>query len=134
MRVIVYVEGVSDKLGLEALLKPLLAEKNRQGVRIGFFEAPKGDKKKSVLVKVPKKAVNILLNDPAAHVVALPDLYPPDKGFPHRTVSELQEGIGINFKEALQRKAPDASPRLSERFHIHCFDMADSIKARWTPL
>ena len=47
MKVIVYVEGPSDKLAMEALLKPLMDEKQDRGVGITFAEASGGDKKKS---------------------------------------------------------------------------------------
>ncbi len=57
MRVIVYVEGPSDKRAMEGLLKPLLDRKSQQGVRIEFYESPKGDKKESVLTRVPRRAV-----------------------------------------------------------------------------
>ena len=42
--VIVYVEGRSDRLAMEVLLKPLLQQKIQKGVAIRFFEAPKGDR------------------------------------------------------------------------------------------
>lgn len=92
MRVLVYVEGPSDKLGLEALLAPLIEQKRQQGIGIEFFPSPKGDKKVSLLRKVPRKAANILLGDPAAVVVAMPDLYPKNKGFKHETAGELIGG------------------------------------------
>ena len=93
MKVIVYVEGKSDRLGMETLLRPLVEEKRQQGVDIQFYETPNGDRKTAVLRKVPKKAVNTLRNLPHSVVVALPDLYPRNKGFPHETVDELVEGV-----------------------------------------
>ena len=93
MKVIVYVEGKSDRLGMETLLRPLVEEKRQQGVDIQFYETPNGDRKTSVLTKVPIKAVNILRNVPDSVVVALPDLYPRNKGFLHETVDELVEGV-----------------------------------------
>lgn len=121
MKVLVYVEGPSDKAAMEALLSPLLERKNEQGVRISFFEAPSGDKKKSVLIKVPIKAVNILRNDPEAVVVALPDLYPRDKGFPHQSFAELRAGIMENFRKALQKKNVTEDRGISDRFKVFCF-------------
>jgi len=119
MRVVVYVEGISDKLALESLLRPLLMTKRNVGVTIDFFEAPPGDKKKSVMEKVPIKAVNILRNDHEAVVVALPDLYPMNKAFPHVSVQELSEGISRNFTRALEAKGI-ADARIVERFHVFC--------------
>ncbi|NLX02489.1 MAG: hypothetical protein GXY40_08165 [Syntrophomonadaceae bacterium] len=52
-------------------------------------------------MKVPAKAVNILLNEPQTIVVALPDLYPKNKGFAHETADEL---IKHDTKH-IQRKA-----------------------------
>lgn len=121
MRVIAYVEGPSDKLGMEALLPPLLEAKRQAGVSIEFFESPKGDKKVSVLTKVPIKAANILLNDPYALVVAMPDLYPKDKGFPHETVEELVQGVTENFRNALRQKRVGNPAELERRFRVFCF-------------
>ena len=59
--VIVYVEGKSDILAMEALLSPLLAEIRQKGIGIKFFEAPGGDRKKAVLTKVP--ITNMLLKN-----------------------------------------------------------------------
>ena len=72
--VMIYVEGPSDKFSMQALLRPLLDQKKDEGVTIDFFESPEGDKKASVLLKVPKRAVNIILNNPNSIVVAVPDL------------------------------------------------------------
>jgi hypothetical protein len=121
MKVIVYVEGASDKLGMEALLRPLLQEKRQAGVEIGFFETPNGDRKFAVLTKVPIRAANILLNDPYAVVVALPDLYPRNKGFPHETVNELVEGVTENFRNALRKKGVGNPAELESRFRVFCF-------------
>jgi len=121
VKVMVYVEGPSDKAAMYALLAPLLERKRQEGVTIGFFESPEGDKKASVLMKVPKKAVNILLNDPDSIVIAMPDLYPKDRGFPHTTVDELVKGIIKNFEEALRSKTARRNGRLKERFRVFCF-------------
>ena len=121
MRVIAYVEGASDKLGMEALLRPLIEEKRQAGVDIQFFESPKGDRKTSVLTKVPIRAANILLNDPYAVVVALPDLYPRNKPFPHETVDELTRGVAENFRNALRQKRVGNPAELESRFQVFCF-------------
>ncbi len=120
MRVIIYVEGPSDKAALAALLAPLLRLKQQQGVSINFFEAPPGNKKESVLVKVPAKAANILLNDPQALVIALPDLYPKNLGLPHETVDELVHGINKNFAATLSSKGVQDDVRLKDRFKVFC--------------
>lgn len=120
MRVLVYVEGPSDKASMQALLGPIIDQKKQKGIAINFFDAPAGDKKESVLTKVPKKAVNIVLNDPHCIVVAMPDLYPRNKAFPHETFEELKTGILRNFESALKDKNINDA-RLSERFKVFCF-------------
>jgi len=121
LRVIVYVEGLSDKLALAALLRPLIERKSLQGVSIEFFETPTGDRKVSVLTKVPQKAADILLNDLHSIVVAMPDLYPKNKVFPHETAHQLFAGIRKNFDAALSRKIANPPPALAERFRVFCF-------------
>ncbi|MBI1746917.1 MAG: DUF4276 family protein [Acidobacteria bacterium] len=117
----VYVEGPSDTLAMEALLRPLLDKKKGEGVAIKFIQSPPGDKKKSLLRKVPIRAANILVNDPYSIVVAMPDLYPKDVIFPHETFDELRNGIFHNFEQALHRKINKADDRVKERFKVFCF-------------
>jgi hypothetical protein len=119
VKVIVYVEGPSDEVAMRECLKPLLEEKSAQGIAIDFAESPRGNKKKTLLTKVPKLAVNILLNEPEALVVVVPDLY-PDCVFSHRTFEELRAGIICNFEEALRDKGID-DKRFLNRFRVFCF-------------
>ncbi len=121
MKVIVYVEGPSDKLAMSNLLESLIEQKRLAGIEISFVEAPSGDKKKSVLIQVPKRALNILRNDPNAIVVALPDLYPKNKGFPHSTAEELIDGIHTVFSKEIDGKRIKNKKDLSSRFHAFCF-------------
>ncbi|MBI5426910.1 MAG: DUF4276 family protein [Nitrospinae bacterium] len=120
-KAVVYVEGPSDKMAMRALLRPLLDSKRSQGVEIGFYEPPKGDRKESIISKVPPKAVNIILNDKTAVVVAMPDLYPRDKGFPHESADDLKKGVFKNFDNALRGKDIDNEKSFRERFHVFCF-------------
>ena len=121
MKVNIYIEGASDKFAMEALLAPLLEKKLQEGIAIEFFETPSGDRKKSVLTKVPQKAVNILRNNPDSIVIAMPDLYPKNKAFPHETIDELVAGISQNFEIALRDKGLQNDNRLRERFKVFCF-------------
>lgn len=116
----VYVEGPSDRAALEALLAPLLEDLRRRGVAVQFFHETSGDRKKAVLLKIPEKAVNILRNRPEDRVVALPDLYPKNHGFPHSTAAELIEGVLHQFRATLARKGI-RDQRLESRFHVFCF-------------
>lgn len=104
-KVEIYVEGPSDKLAMEALLRPLIEVKLQQGIKIEFIPTKGknndrgGDAKKDLLTKIPIKAVNIINNIPNSIVVVIPDLYPKNKGFPHETFLELEQGISINFRK-----------------------------------
>lgn len=119
--ILVYVEGPSDKIAMRESLVPLIKEKEAQGIAIDFIEAGKGDRKKFLLTKVPEIAVKILLNKPQSSVVALPDLYPRHKAFPHETAAELYAGIRRNFEKALRDKIGNVEARYTERFHVFCF-------------
>lgn len=134
--VFIYVEGPSDKLAMEALLQDLILRRQQSGVTIQFFEAPSGDKKASVMQKVPRKAANILLNTLNTIVVAMPDLYPYNKALPHQTVGELQAVIFSEFRAALRSKGMDDDVRYLERFKVFCFkhDLEALILAAEEPL
>jgi hypothetical protein len=116
-KIIVYVEGPSDRLAMEELLASLLARLVNSGIAVEFIPT---EQKRRLMVQVPTKAVNILLNDPHAEVVALPDLYPPNVGFPHRTIAELAAGLHADLARTLARKQV-GDARLPQRFHVFCF-------------
>jgi hypothetical protein len=126
MKVIIYVEGSSDKNAMEALLVNLIDKKSEEGVSIEFFaiKGPNndrgGDAKKELLLKAPIKAVNILCNTPNSIAIILPDLYPRNKCFRHETFQQLEAGIMKNFSQALQNKGIQ-DERLKERFKVFCF-------------
>jgi len=116
-KVIVYVEGPSDKLAMKELLSNLLAQLKEQGVAVKFVPT---DGKKRLMQQTPGKAINILRNNPDSIVIALPDLYPPNMGeLPHQTKAELVEALQIEFDKILQKKK--LTDRLKERFRIFCF-------------
>lgn len=85
----IYVEGPSDKAAMTELLRPLIEHKAQQGVNIQFFEAPPGDKKESLMRKVPQRAALILANEPNTIVLVVPDLHPFNKAIPHETPEQL---------------------------------------------
>ncbi|HAG83434.1 MAG TPA: hypothetical protein DCL61_20375 [Cyanobacteria bacterium UBA12227] len=125
MRVIIYVEGSSDKDALEALLAPLIAAKYQQGVGIEFFPVKGsnnqrgGDAKEDLVTKFPLKAVSILRNEADAIVILLPDLYPKNKGFTHETFQELKAGIINKFEQSLSSKGIE-DERIKKRFQVFC--------------
>lgn len=117
----VYVEGPSDRAAMTELLRPLIERKAKLGVNIQFFEAPSGDKKESIMRKVPQRAVLILANDPNTIVVAMPDLYPLNKAIPHETPDQLYEAIQTEFKNALKQRNLEGDNRYLGRFKTFCF-------------
>lgn len=125
-KVEIYVEGPSDKLAMEALLRPLIEVKLQQGIKIEFIPTKGknndrgGDAKKDLLTKIPIKTVNIISNIPNSIVVVIPDLYPKNKGFPHETLPQLEQGILQNFQQTLQSKGIN-DHRFQERFKVFCF-------------
>ncbi|MBM3790820.1 MAG: DUF4276 family protein [Acidobacteria bacterium] len=138
-RVLVYVEGPSDKYAMINLLAPLIDRQRRDGVDVLFFEAPPGDRKASLLTKVPHKAVNILANDRQAIVAVLPDLYPKNKAYKHETFDELARGLFDRFDSILLGKHIKNGDDLRRRFKVHCFKhdlealmlaAEDALKAR----
>jgi len=126
MRVLIYVEGPSDKLAMEALFASLINNKYQQGISIEFFpvkgsdNSKGGDAKKDLVTKTPIAAIDIIRNPPDSIVVVMPDLYPKNKGFEHETVQELENGILNNFNQALQSKGINDN-RLRERFKVFYF-------------
>ncbi len=118
----VHVEGPSDRDALAALLRPLREQKWQEGVDIQFFPEPSaGNNKRALVTKVPRKAVNTILFRNDTIVVALPDLYPRDVGFPHVTAQELISGIESRFEQALQAKQGTGfDARLKNRFRAFC--------------
>ena len=116
-KVIVYVEGPSDRLAMEELLADLLAGLQTAGVTVKFIPT---DGKKRLMLRTPIKAADILRNDLRAVVIALPDLYPPNIAFDHTTFEELAQALRQEFEQALVRKRLD-DVQLQERFHVFCF-------------
>lgn len=135
-KIYVYVEGPSDKAALKALLAPLLRRLQEKEVYVTFFDEASGDRKKAILLKVPDRAVNILHSQPRNLVVALPDLYPKNKGFQHTTFAELQEGILENFRAAARRKKIQKIEELESRFKVFCLkhDLEALLLAAFEPL
>lgn len=117
MKVIIYVEGPSDKRAMEHLLEPLLQKAQSIGVVINFIPT---EGKRKLIIKTPIKAANILCHNADAVVIALPDLYPKNMGVTHETFPELQEQLQNEFKQILARKCID-DERLQQRFAIFCF-------------
>ena len=109
-----------DKAAMEALLSSLIQQLHLKGVTVEFFITPQGDRKQTLLLKVPLKAIAILQNERNSIVIALPDLYPKNKAFPHISFQELEIGIYKILDDALRSKGIDDT-RLKSRFKVFCF-------------
>jgi hypothetical protein len=127
--IFIYVEGPSDKLGMEVLLFKIIEDAKESGVYIKFF--PSGGKK-PLLNKGPKKAANLIRNRPNCWVFLVPDLYPRNMGFPHESFSEMKNHLEVEFSKIIG----DKDQRLCERFIVHCFkhDLEGLILAAEGPL
>lgn len=119
MKIVVYVEGPGDRDCLETLLEPLLVKLTNRGVRVSFIPASRGHRKKELLTNAPIRAANAIVNDENIVVVILPDLYPPNIGFPHKTCDELQDGVRKRFQAAASKKGR-WDDRLADRFQVFC--------------
>jgi hypothetical protein len=116
VKVIIYVEGPSDRDSLSALLASLITSAAQGGCLIQFIPT---EGKRSLMAKVPLRAVNILRNDRKARVFALPDLYPPNIVHPHSSYDQLKQSLVDDFRNECNRLKVDPSPLLG-RFHVHC--------------
>lgn len=114
--IFVYVEGPSDQLGLRELFADLIQLAHLKGNTVDFYPL---NGKDPLLTKGPIRAINILRNRPHSYVFLLPDLYPPNVPFQHKTFTELQLEIQNRFNAELRRKKCD--PRLADRFFVYCF-------------
>jgi Domain of unknown function (DUF4276) len=119
VKVVVYVEGPGDRACLETLLHPLIEAKVADGISIRFVPMTRGDRKSELLHNTPMKAANAILNDPEIVIVILPDLYPPNKVFPHTTCEAMQGGTMTAFRVAVARKHA-WDERFLQRFHVFC--------------
>jgi hypothetical protein len=116
VKIIIYVEGPSDRDSLSTLLASLITQAVQGGCLIQFIPM---EGKRPLLTKVPLRAVNILRNDRKARVFALPDLYPPDIVHPHSSYDQLKQVLIDDFRNECGRLKVDPIPLLG-RFHVHC--------------
>jgi hypothetical protein len=119
MKVLVYVEGPSDRDALRALLRSVLAEGQRRRVGIQFL--PLGDKAK-ILDTSAGKAARHLAEHPEDWVVALPDLYPMAHydGTPnqHKSHADLERLLTERFAREARRHR--VAMEAQAHFRVHC--------------
>ncbi|MBX2889704.1 MAG: DUF4276 family protein [Saprospiraceae bacterium] len=117
----IFVEGISDKKILESLFSSLIEEKRKTGTYVSFHEAPAGNKKASVLNKVPIKACDYIAHNSDHWVVAMPDLYPKNVGFPHESFDDLEKGLHEKCLQRLRQKNVKDPTYCLNRFKVFCF-------------
>jgi hypothetical protein len=124
VNVLVYVEGPSDRAGLEALLRELMARGRRTGVGISFYH--RGGKG-WILQELGRTAARHLKSRAEDYVFALPDLYPMAQyertGDRHRSMQELQELLRHRFSQAADEVGLPESVRAHYRPHCLKHDL-----------
>ncbi|MDA8424493.1 MAG: DUF4276 family protein [Treponema sp.] len=119
MRVLVYVEGPSDRAALEALLEPVISAGRERRVGLRFLVL---NDKASILKDSGRKAADHLSDNPGDWVFALPDLYPMSvyDGTPeqHRSFAELDELLRSRFRARAARVGVPEAAR--NHFRVHC--------------
>jgi hypothetical protein len=119
VKVLVYVEGTSDRSALEVLLRPIIEDGQRNKVGIRFL--PQGGKD-PLLDEVGRKAANDLLDEPRDWHFALPDLYPMAKYDAthnrHRSFSDLRELLRARFVTRANKLG--LSGAVQQHFRVHC--------------
>jgi hypothetical protein len=120
MKVLIYVEGPSDKAALSALLRPIIEQ--GKGSRVSFsFHPMRG--KSEILKELGLKAANHLKSNPDDYVFAVPDLYPmldyDQTDAAHRSFEQLKAYLTTQFlKEANRFGLPEV---VRSHYRIHCF-------------
>lgn len=120
-QVFIHVEGPSDKLALDTVLRRIIEQKQDERVFIEVIEVGGGDRKVRLLETLPGKLADKICSDPNYYAVIMPDLYPPNKGFPHTTFQELQEGIMARYHKRLAQKGINNDILWDERMKVFCF-------------
>ncbi len=119
MKVLVYVEGPSDRDGLGSLLEPIILAGRGKGIGINFL--PLGNKD-AILRGVARKAALQLQERPDDWIFALPDLHPMRKYngtvSAHSSCSELARLLNERFAE--QASQLHLALNTQRHFRVHC--------------
>ena len=119
MKVLVYVEGPSDRSALEVLLEPIIAAGQQR--RIGIRFLPLGGKAQ-ILDDCGRKAADHLAEHPDDWVFALPDLYPmatyDGTANAHQSFSELEHIVRGRFLSRAEKVGVPLPAHT--HFRVHC--------------
>lgn len=118
MKVLVYVEGPSDRDALGKLLKPVVEAGRTTGVGVSFL--PLGGKA-PLLNDVPRKAADLLVERPEDRVFVHLDPYPMATyrggSNEHNSFAELQRLLNDRFPARAQKHG--VPPTAMSRFLVH---------------
>jgi len=119
VKVLVYVEGPSDRDGLGAVLRPVIDAGRAKGVGITFH--PQGSKD-TLLDDVPRKAAGHLAEHPADWVIVAPDLYPMARYSGARNAHACFEDLDRLLQSRFESRAAKLglSVDVRRRFRVHC--------------
>jgi hypothetical protein len=119
VKVLIYVEGPSDRASLEALLEPIISAGQQRRVGLRFLVL---NDKASILKDSGRKAAGHLAEHPDDWVFALPDLYPMSvyNGTPeqHRSFAELDCLLKSRFNA--RARSVGVSETAKGHFRVHC--------------
>lgn len=124
MRIWWYVEGESDRLGLEALTESWRSQMALVGWGMTIVAL---ENKKQLLFGIGRRAAQKLVGSKTDLVVASPDLYPYDLthgSWAHQTAPELRRILDREVRESLQldfNQSNAAIPGLMGRFYGSSF-------------
>ena len=119
MKVLIYVEGPSDRAALTALLRPVIDAGQARGVGITFHPQHSKD---AVLDDVPHKAADHLADKPQDLVIALPDLYPMSRYAGSRNAHSNFKELKKLFRDRFEARADqlNLADKVRARFRVHC--------------
>jgi hypothetical protein len=119
VKVLVYVEGPSDRDALTKLLRPVIDAGRANGVGVNFL--PQGSKD-ALLDEVPRKAADYLAEKPDDWVFVLPDLYPMARyrgtKNQHESFAEFEKLVRARFDSRAAKV--NVSQAAQARFRVHC--------------
>lgn len=119
MRVLVYVEGPSDRDGLAALLRPVIEAAQQKGVGISFHPQHSKD---ALLDDVPRKAADHLAERSDDWVIALPDLYPMSRYAGTRNAHASFADLEMLLRKRFDARADKLglTDGVRQQFRVHC--------------
>jgi hypothetical protein len=114
MKVLVHVEGPSDRDALQALLRPIIEAPSAR--KLGITFVPHNGKAK-LLRDAPRRAAEHLRENPKDWAFALPDLYPMAY-YGHNSLAEMRQALQDEFAKSADRR--QLSEEARARFRVHC--------------